>query len=847
MEYDPLPDRTKSQAQETPSQEAGLNPYRQPEPPSTEKSGRRRQIVRWLVIPLVTALLAVAAGVVVGAMIQRPEVDGLHDFQHRLVTQVFDSRGEVFRKYQRENRILIEANQMPKDMVLNQAIRAAEDNNFYKHGGIDIKGVLRATYRNMLAGRRKEGASTLTMQVARQVFLHRRREWTRKIEEAFLAVELEKKYSKDQILTLWANLQNLGHGNYGMEAAAREYFNKSVGDLTITEAATLAGIPNRPSTYAMRTKPDRVKERRDYVLWRMRELNFITVEEHDAAVAEPVLAVPRRRERKLGSYFAEDVRREIYKTYGEAALYDRGLQVQTTLDSRIQAAAEDAVREGLLSLDHMKGWRGAREHLEGEDLADRELPSWIGQPPGTDPWEWHEGIVLETGRKTAKVKIEGEIYELGVAGIKWTGRKRPDKLFKVGDVSWFRFEAPTPGKEGEEGEEPVLMVEQEPELQSAALVLESATGAIRAMVGGWDYESNEFNRATQARRQVGSAFKAFVYGAALENGYTAADTLFDGPAVFLGANNEPSYSPRNHSRQYYGVTTLRKALQSSYNVTAVKMLDVVGMEPVINFARRCGIQSEMPPYPSLALGAADLIPLELAAAYAAIVNRGIYVKPYFIERVLTRSGRLLQEHMTQAHQAMDPRHAYVLTKMLQGVATAPHGTGASGLWGLRNMPLDVAGKTGTTSAYTDAWFVGFTPRYTILSWVGYDQNRSIGRGMTGFDAALPIWTRVLKRGLEEGWIAEGETFQRPPGIVERQIQYDTGLLVDKGYTETFVEGNEPDVWFDEHWASIIEYPWYLQEPYYLPKGGEKMPSDISDWTTVRETWREKNKRHDQPN
>ncbi len=832
MEYDPIPQLSRSPA------EADRNLYRQPPPRNPQPPGRKtrlRRILVWFVFPAVTGLLAVGAGVVVGATIKKPEVESLKRFEHRLVTQVRDRGGEVFRTYSRENRILIEANEMPE--LLSQAIVASEDASFYLHGGIDLKGIFRAAYTNLRAGETKEGASTLTMQVARQVFLHRKREWKRKVEEAFFAVELEKRYSKQQILTLWANLQNMSHGNYGMEAAARDYFNKSVGELTIVEAATLAGIPNRPSYFAIRTRPEEVKKRRNHVLGRMLVTGFITREEHDAAVAEPILVVPRRRERQIGPYFAEEVRRYLASTYGTTALYDRGLVVETTLDPAIQRAAEDALREGLVRLDHGKGWRGAKEHMEDEDLENRELPSWTGGE--IVPGEWYEGIVLESTAKAAQVKIDMGVYELGRSGIEWTKRSRPDQLLKRGDVAWFRFEA------GEERSgELVLHLEQEPVLEGAVLVIESATGAVRAMIGGWDYDRNEFNRATQARRQVGSAFKPFIYGAALENGFTAADTIFDGPAVFLGADNRESYSPRNYYRKYYGITTLRRALEGSINVSSVKLMDLVGIPTVIEFARRCGLRSELPPYPSLALGAADLSPMELAAAYTTFVNRGIYVEPYLIERISTSEGRVLQEHMPRAHQAMDPRQAYVLTQILKGVAV--RGTAASGPYGLSRIELDLAGKTGTTDDYTDAWFVGYTPRLTILSWVGYDQKRRIGRGATGAAAALPIWTTLVRRGIKEGWIVEGETFERPPGIGERVVESRTGLLFTAGspgipLNEFFVEGNEPEKKFDEHWARIVELPWYLQEPFYLPKEGERMPSQIEDWTMIQEIWVAKSK------
>ena len=866
MDYDALPDRTTPPPK--PASTDSTNPYAPPPPPSpgAPPSTRRRRLLLWVIIPLVTVLAAAGSGVMVGASIKKPEVDSLDDLQPRLVTQVLDRHGETFKTYSRENRILIEENALPE--LLEHAILAAEDSNFYQHGGIDLKGILRASVKNVLAGRKKEGASTITMQLARTLFLHRERKWKRKIEEAMLSVELEKKLSKQQILTLYANIVNLGHGNYGMEAAARSFFNKSVQDLTISEAAILAGIPQRPATFSIQRNPEAVERRRNYVLGRMLAEGYIDQAQFEAAKAEPIAVVERRHEPQLAPYLAEEVRRDIQKIYGTDALYDRGLEIHTTVDPAIQRAAERALSEGLLELDHAKGWRGAPHHLSAKDLGledeaqldaaqldatqldtaqldaahleGHELASWSGDELLDGAWA--QGIVLESGAKTARIKIGAEIHTLDAEGISWTRRKRPADVLNAGDVAWFRLAVRQKEKDKPDAV-PFLKLEQEPELEGAAIVLESTTGAVRAMVGGWDFERNEFNRATQAHRQVGSAFKPFVFGAALEQGFTAADTLFDGPAVFTGADNEPSYSPRNYYRQYYGVTTLRKALEKSYNVTAVKLLQIVGIDKVLDFAARCGIESQLPPYPSLALGTAELTPIELATAYATIVNGGIRVEPYIIEKVLSQSGRPLQEHVSQARKAMDPQEAFVLTEILHGVTQ--RGTGAFGAWGLARLPIELGGKTGTTNAFTDAWFAGFSPRYTILTWVGYDRVRFLGRGMTGAHAALPIWTRIVLQGLEDGWLEEGETFARPPGITERQIEANSGLLAtalaQETVTEFFVEGSEPAQKFDESWARIVGLPWYLQEPFYLPKEGEPMPSDIGDWTTVREVWQNKDK------
>ncbi|NJL26919.1 MAG: hypothetical protein HC897_03060 [Thermoanaerobaculia bacterium] len=436
--------------------------------------------------------------------------------------------------------------------------------------------------------------------------------------------------------------------------------------------------------------------------------------------------------------------------------------------------------------------------------------------------------MLDCNRQRAVIKIGARTFELVAKGMEWTRRRSPLEILKRGDVAWFRLE--TDEKTGEL----VPFLEQEPVLEAAALVLEASTGAVRAMVGGWSYDRNEFNRITQAHRQVGSAFKPFVYGSALENGFTAADTLFDGPAVFLGADGLPSYSPRNYKRRYNGIMTLRAALEQSINVPAVKLLDMVGVERVIDFARRCGVRADLPPYPSLALGSADITPLEMAAAYASFVNQGIWVEPYWIERITSQDGKLLEQHVPRAHKAMEPQVAYVLARMLKGVVD--RGTAA----GPPRFDLDLGGKTGTTNDYTDAWFVGFTPRYAILSWVGYDQKRTIGSRMTGARAALPIWKAIVQQGLEDGWLKTGETFARPTGIVEVEIEARSGQRAapgsEKVIAEAFVEGTEPEQKYSPRWARILQLPWFQQEAFYLPKEGERMPGQVEDWSVVQDAW-----------
>ncbi len=824
MDYEPPSNRREAPSPIVP---------RAPKPETSPKRRRLRlprKLVIWLLVPMVVCALGIVAGVGVAAYIKMPQVETIDDFVPRLITEVTDRQGDIFQTYSREKRVLLEPGDLPE--LVQQAVVAVEDSEFFRHGGVDIKSIARAAWSNMRSGRRGEGASTLTMQLARALFLHREKTWKRKIEEAFLAVELEKRFSKQQILTMYCNLMNHGNGNYGVEAASRAYFAKPSSELTLPEAATLAGIPQRPNAHNMYRNPDLVVSRRNEVLGRMFAEGYIDKTAFDAAIATPLEVAPKRTEQILGPYFAEEVRRSLYDAYGAAGLYDRGMRVETTLDPLVQRASERALREGLARIDRRKGWRGPiRKLTEKEDPTTIELPSWVGLGALKHD-TWYEGVVTKSSARNAQIRIGNETHTLDSSGIKWTRRSRVDTLIKTGDIAWFRLLPPA-----SEGAISVLTLEQAPEFEGSVIVVESATGAVRGMVGGWSYDRNEFNRVTQAKRQIGSAFKPFVYGAALESGYTAADTVFDAPAVFTGANNTESYSPRNYYRRYYGVITLRRALEISANVSAVKILDLIGAEQVIDFAHRAGFTTDLSPYPSLALGAIDLSPMELAGAYATIANQGIHVQPYLVDRIIAHDGRVIEEHLPQAHKAMEPQIAYVLIRMLQGVVE--NGTARS----IKNLDIAIAGKTGTTDNWTDAWFAGFTPQYTILAWVGYDKSRSLGRGHTGAEAALPIWRSVVEQGLADGWMTKGETFERPPGIIDQMIEYFSGRRVGPGaerlLKESFIEGTDPPETYDIEWAQVMQLPWYQQVPFYLPKEGERMPGQILDWGPVRRAWQEK--------
>lgn len=767
--------------------------------------------VRWG-IPVVLAMLAGSlVGVGFAAAIRVPKVDQLDERSLGQVTRLFDREGDLLSSYARERRILLREGEIPE--VLQQAVIAAEDRNFFQHGGVDAMGIPRAALANLRSGSRSQGASTLTMQLARGLFLSREKTWRRKIEEAFLAVELEKNYTKQQILTLYCNLVFVGEGNYGMQSAARYYFGKDVTDLTVPEAATLAGIVRGPSLYRPYHDPELVLERRAYVLHRMHEEGYIDDETLRGALAAP-LGVVERRHDDAGSaaYFAEEVRQRLVEEFGSDAVLERGFQVRTTLDARMQETARRALRDGLVRLDRRKGWRGPIEHL---DPAAVEARTRDATPVDLSSGRWVQGVVLSTSAAGADVQIGDRKLRLSREGAEWTGR-RPDQLLAPGDVAWFHLQPAD-----DEGEAPLLVLEQVPEIQGAVLILDNASGAVRAMVGGWDFDQTKFNRATQAKRQVGSAFKPFVYGAALEAGFTPADTLLDAPVTLRGATADSPYRPRNYDRNFRGILTLQQALEKSINVPAVKLLDLVGVQRVIDLARRSGITQPLPPYPSLALGSADVTPLEMAAAYASFANQGVYVQPYLIEAVLDPTGNELERHHADVRQVTSPQVAAALVHMLEGVVD--RGTGAKA----GRLPVALAGKTGTTNDYSDAWFIGFTPNHTILVWVGYDAKRTLGSGMTGSAAALPIWIDVLEAGLEEGWIEEGGEFSTPSGVVRQAVDGRSGLLAGPGsdgqVEMLFVQGSEPTRTVDPAWSRILSLPWFQQMAFYIPKRGERMP------------------------
>jgi len=685
---------------------------------------------------VVTALLvaAVLGGALVGVFLafesDLPQVTSLEDFQPNIITQVFAADGSVLGEFAIEKRVVVAFRDVPP--VLRNAVVAVEDADFWKHIGINPWRIPGAALANLRSGRRGQGFSTLTMQLTRLLFLTPEKTLERKIKEIILAFQIEKNFTKEEIFTLYVNQIYFGHGNYGVEAASRFFFSKSVTDLTLAEAALVAGVPQNAPRLSPVHYPERALVRRNHVLDRMAEEKYVTREEAEAAKKEP-LGLRLRREPPSGApHFLEEVRKYLEREYGSQRIYQGGLRVHTTLDPSLQRAAVRAVGNGLRALD-----RRARGFSppEATVLVDGLLP----EPLRLDEWDWPfaegdvvRGVVIASDRASAVVQVGDYRARLERADVAWTRRARVSEALPRGAVAPFRIVSLT---ETDGRKEATVQLEQEPKVEGALLAEDVRTGAVRALVGGYDFERSKFNRATQAMRQVGSAFKPVVYAAALETlGWTPSTVIVDAPLTFPNPWNKTTWSPQNYDGAYMGPIPLRRAVEQSRNVPAVKTLQAVGIEKGIEYARRLGLSGELPPYLPIALGAGEATLQEMVAAYATFANQGLRMKPFYIERITDRDGNVVEQTTPRASDALRADTAFILTSLLRGVAE--RGTAARA----RRLKRPIAGKTGTTNDFTGAWFVGYEPSLAAGVWVGFDDKRlSLGRGETGADAALPIW------------------------------------------------------------------------------------------------------------
>jgi len=777
------------------------------EPPASPPGGGppRRPLTRRLVLAgLLLALLggAVVAGSTLGYFLtfDIPEVRGLQDWKPPVVTTLYSADGQALYQFGAEKRIVVALDQVPQTFL--DALVATEDSHFYDHVGIDPWGIARAIITDVVHLRKAQGGSTLTQQLARSLFLKPEKTIRRKLQEMLLALQIEKSFTKNEILTFYVNQVYMGHGRYGIETAARYYFGKPAKDLTLAEAALLAGLVQRPEAYSPQRSPDRAMGRRNHVLNRMVREQRLDREAAGATAKEPVVVAKVPDEDNIAPYFVEEVRRYLDATYGEVALYQEGLEVFTTLDPEMQKAANQAVFDGLRALDKRRGWRGRLANVlkDGGDPATYRHPGWA-RPPVVGRLRF--GVVTEASRSGASARLGEYTAHLGHASVAWTKLSSIAQVLKTGDVAPFLVE-----KIDEAKKTLTVTLDQEPEVEGALLAIDPSSGEIRALVGGYDFNRSQFDRAIQSYRQAGSAFKPFVYSAALEAGYSLAHTLFDEPTVFVDPATGDQYQPNNYYRKYYGVTTLRQAMEESRNIVAVRLLNEVGYGRTIDTARRMGISSPLRPYPSMALGTMEVSLIDLTTAFSVFANQGVRVEPHFIRSVADREGRVREQARPKIIEALRADVAYLMTYLLEGVTEA--GTGAAAAAALNRV---VAGKTGTTDDLADAWFVGFSPTLVAGAWVGFDQKKTLGPGETGAKAALPVWIDFMKAA-HEGMPAE--KFDRPAKIVYAPVDRRTGVLATsesrcaEPFLEAFIEGTEPAESCSEVEHFRLSLPYYLQ-------------------------------------
>jgi penicillin-binding protein 1A len=742
-----------------------------------------------------------------------PDYSQLQDYEPPVMTRVHAADGSLVAEYARERRLYIPIQAVPK-LVIN-AFLAAEDKNFYEHGGLDFFGIARAAVnyaQNFGSNRHPQGASTITQQVAKNFLLSNEVSFSRKIKEALLALKIERTYSKDKILELYLNEIYLGLGAYGIASASLTYFDKGVNELTVQEAAYLAALPKAPNNYHPFRARERALERRNWVIDQMAQDGFITSVQAEAAkrTALGVTQKPTSTHTFAAEYFAEEVRRELYDRYGEKKLYDGGLSVRTTLDTKLQMLARKTLTEGLVRFDEGQGWRGPVAKIDisgdwGVKLADVKALA--------DVAPWRLAVVLETSDQSARIGLqpgrepggyiskEREVGILPLDGLKWakTGAKAVTKVGQVlnpGDVVYVEL-AKVAGQ---------YRLHQVPEVSGAMVVEDPWTGRVLAMVGGFSYDQSQFNRATQALRQPGSSFKPIVYAAALDNGYTPSTLVLDAPIEIDQGPGLGVWKPENYENNFFGPSTLRFGIEHSRNVMTVRLAQDIGMPLIAEYAKRFGVYDQLPPYLSFALGAGETTLLRMVTAYGMFDNGGRRIKPTLIDRIQDRYGHTVYRHderecigcdakkwanqpepslIDRREQVLDPMTAYQITSMMEGVVL--RGT-AAGAGFQKEIGKPVAGKTGTTNDEKDAWFIGYTPDVVVGVYMGYDKPRHLGRGATGGHLAAPIVKDFMKVALAD---KPAVPFRVPPGIKLIRVDLKTGQRAGPNSEKVILEAFKP--------------------------------------------------------
>jgi penicillin-binding protein 1A len=751
-----------------------------------------RNFLLFLVVVVVLAAGAAGSLIYWEVTTSLPPLDKLAQYRPPVATQLLADDGTVIGEFYFEKRYLVPIERVPERV--RKAFLAAEDDGFYRHGGVDPLSIVRAFINNAVAGGKVQGGSTITQQVVKSLLLTPKKSYERKLKEVFLALRLERQLSKNQILYLYLNHIYLGSGAYGVAAAAQEYFGKKVEDLSLAEAALLAGLPQAPSRYSPFTHWPRAKARQRYVLDRMADVHFITREDAAAAMREPLALASRKGSYIAAPYFVEHVRRLLEERYGETAVYALGLRVHTGLNLRMQAAAEAALRDGLTELAVHERYPGTLRHLSA-DAAETFLRAQrqaIGERP-LERGHIYEAVVTGTSgfskardgtQRPPSVRVQVGPFR-GTLLPSATQKTAPVEAFHTGDVIRVRLADSPLSTSGAATDAYQFARDQEPPVEGAFVALEPSTGTVRALVGGYNFESSQFNRAVQGARQPGSAFKPLVYAAALDRQFTPATIIVDEPISFQDHN--AIWTPHNYEEKYFGPTRLREALAFSRNVVTVKVATRLGIKYLVKYIHGLGIRSPLAPNLSLALGSSEVTLLDLAAAYGVFANQGLRVEPHFITQITDSQGNVIDEHMPKTEQVISPETAYLITSMLQSVID--HGTGRRA----KDLGRPAAGKTGTTNDMDDAWFIGYTPQLLAGVWVGFDEKRTLGKGETGGHVAAPIWERFMERALEGEPILD---FPVPAGISFAWIDPYTGQRIPPGtggLLECFRRGTEPSV------------------------------------------------------
>ena len=689
--------------------------------------GGRKVVGRVLfgLLVLISALIGATAGLLLVYTTDLPQVDALEAYRPSSITELYDDHGRVIGSFALQRRVVATYDDFPP--VLRDALVSIEDKDFYRHSGINFWRIVGAAYRDIESGGKVQGASTLTMQLARNLFLSPDRRWQRKVQEAMLAIQIERRFTKPQIFTLYANQIFLGHGVYGFEAASEFYFSKPAKTLTLVEAAVLAGLPKGPAVYSPINHPDRALKRRNLVINAMLEDGKITAAQADEARNVPLVLHLAHDPNSLAPYFVEEIRRYLEGKYGTDQVHEGGLKVYTSLDVDLQKAANQALLDGLAAYERRHGWKGHLENVvaEGFELEKYQHADWDDEPEING---YVHAVVTAAGPGIATLKFGHYTAAFSQPDVAWTQQKIGN-LFKAGDICYVKVLFL-----GSNGAAKVSL-EQDSGAQGALLAIDNATGGIKAMVGGRDFNDSKFDRATQALRQVGSSFKPYVYTTVIDQGASPDDTILDEPISFDTSSGP--YTPHNYDEKFEGIITLRRALAQSRNIPALKLANKVGIKTVIDYAERFGVTSKLPPYLPVALGSAEITLMEQTSAYSVFPNDGVRVTPRFITRVTDYEGRVMEENFPDVKDVISERTARIMTSMLREVVL--HGTGIAAA----KLPFPVAGKTGTTNDFTDAWFVGFTPTTTCGVWVGYDEKKSLGAKETGAHAALPIWMNFM--------------------------------------------------------------------------------------------------------